>query len=83
MTKFIKSTLAAMVVVAAAANTGCSTIDRLEANARADRAAHPEKYQEIEAVKRAQMTNNGNGIAFPEFCTFGCPETQTELTRAW
>jgi len=83
MTKFIKCTLAALVVVAAAANTGCSVIDRLEANALADRAAHPEKYQEIEAVKRAQMTNAGNGIAFPEFCTFGCPETQTDLTRAW
>lgn len=80
MNKFIKTTLAALVVVVAATSTGCA---RLEANARADRAAHPEKYQEIEAVKRAQMTNAGNGIAFPEFCTFGCPETQTDLTRNW
>jgi hypothetical protein len=80
MNKFIKTTLAALVVVAAATSTGCA---QLEANALADRAAHPEKYQEIEAVKRAQMTSNGNGAPFPEFCTFGCPETRTDLSRNW
>lgn len=77
--------LAATAVIAASllSATGCSTIAQLEANARADRAAHPEKYQEIADVARQQMSPGQDGAPYPEFCTWGCPETPTDLTRAW
>lgn len=77
--------IAALAFLATAVITasGCSTIERLEANARADRAAHPEKYQEIPEVARAQKTGNQEGAAFPEFCTFGCPAQHEDLTRNW
>lgn len=77
--------LTALVVVGVVmlAASGCSTIDRLEANAAADRAAHPEKYEEIPAIARQQMSPGQNGAAYPEFCTWGCPEEATDLTRSW
>lgn len=83
MNKLIKSAMATLVVVAAVASTGCAAIDRLEERAVADRAQNPEKYQEIAQVKREQMTANQGGMAYPEFCTNGCPEIQTDLTRNW
>lgn len=80
--KNIGKAVAVFVAVAGlAAAGGCSTIDNLEARAIADRAANPAKYQEDPAIKRAQMTQNGNGLAFPEFCTFGCPKEPMDLTR--
>ena len=79
-TKFVAFGLVAM---GALFSTGCTTVDNLHAAAVAERAANPEKYQEIASVQRAQMTANQDGSAYPQFCTFGCPtaEERLDLTR--
>lgn len=63
--------------------SGCSAVTKLEASARADRAANPEKYQEIPEVARQQMSPGQDGGPYPAFCTFGCPDTQPDLSRNW
>ncbi|VVN26520.1 hypothetical protein PS623_04562 [Pseudomonas fluorescens] len=73
----------AFLAVTLAVASGCSTIERLEANALADRAKNPQKYQEIPEVAQAQKSANQNGPAYPEFCTFGCPDQHEVLTRNW
>jgi hypothetical protein len=70
----------ACIAASLLAMTGCSAIAQLEENARADRAANPGKYLEDPEIKRAQMTQNQGGAAYPEFCTFGCTEPM-DLTR--
>jgi len=81
MQKIVKA-LAVLVAVAGIATVGgCSTIADLEARAVADRAANPSKYLEDPDIKRAQMTQNQGGAAFPEFCTFGCPKEPMDLSR--
>ncbi|HGA2320932.1 TPA: hypothetical protein ACIRVE_005564 [Pseudomonas putida] len=70
----------AFLAVSLFSATGCSTIAQLEANARADRAAHPEKYQEIPEVARQQMSPGQDGAPYPQFCTFGCTEPM-DLSR--
>ena len=80
--KKIGKALAVVVSVAGLASVGgCSTIADLEARAVADRAANPAKYLEDPDIKRAQMTQNQGGAAYPEFCTFGCPKEPMVLTR--
>ena len=74
---------AAVIAAAVSVTAGCSTIASLEASAQADRAEHPEKYQEDKATLRQQLTANQNGSAYPEFCTFGCPAESMDLTRNW
>ena len=78
-----KAIVAALVIVGSLSSTaGCSTIADLQAAASADRAAHPEKYLEDPAILRQQMTPNQEGMAYPQFCTWGCGE-QIDLTRNW
>ncbi len=82
--KTIKNAVALLLAATVmSATVGCSSIERLEANARKDRAENPEKYQEIPEIARQQMTANQQGVTFPEFCTWGCPAESTDLTRAW
>lgn len=83
MRKFIKFSMAALVVAVAASSTGCAAFDRLHADAVADRAANPEKYKEIPSVKYSQMSGMENGPSYPDSCAFGCPETPTNVTKAW
>ena len=84
----MKSTLktlfsAAVIIATVSVTAGCSTIANLEAAAQADRAQHLEKYQEDQTILRQQLTANQNGLAYPQFCTWGCPKEQMDLTRSW
>ena len=83
MKAVLKLVACGFVVLGALTTAGCETLDKAHAGAVAERAANPEKYTEIPEVKRAQMTANQNGSAYPEFCTFGCPtaEERIDLTR--
>lgn len=81
MKKIGKAVAVTVAVAGLAALWGCSTIAELEARAVADRAANPGKYLEDPDIKRAQMTQNEGGAAYPEFCTFGCPKEPMVLTR--
>ncbi|MNJ62848.1 hypothetical protein D3C77_587030 [compost metagenome] len=83
MSKLVKTAMCALVLAAGLGSVGCATVEKLEADARADRAAHPGKYTEIPEVRKAQMTQNESGAAYPAFCTFGCKEQTEDLTRAW
>lgn len=75
-----KLTATAFIAISVLSVSGCSTIAQLEANARADRAANPEKYREIAEVARQQMSPGQDGGPYPQFCTFGCQEP-VDLTR--
>lgn len=78
-----KAIAAVLVIVGSLSSAaGCSTIADLQAAAKADRAAHPEKYLEDPVILRQQMTPNQEGMAYPQFCTWGCGE-QIDLTRNW
>ncbi|WP_153785395.1 hypothetical protein [Pseudomonas sp. EMN2] len=81
MKKIGKAVAVIVAVAGLAALGGCSAITELEARAVADRAANPAKYLEDPDIKRAQMTQNEGGAAYPEFCTFGCPKEPMDLTR--
>ncbi|MDH4602361.1 MULTISPECIES: hypothetical protein [Pseudomonas syringae group] len=81
--KASKLILLCIGLTAAISSTGCSTVSQLEANAIADRSANPEKYREDPAVLRQQLTANQSGFAYPEFCTFGCPDEPMNLMRPW
>lgn len=84
--KSFKSLFAATVFAAATFSaTGCSALDKLHADAVSERAANPEKYTEIAAVQRAQMTPNQDGSVYPQSCAFGCPsaEDRIDTTRSW
>ncbi|WP_219096269.1 hypothetical protein [Pseudomonas sp. UMAB-40] len=70
-----------LVAMFALANTGCTTIDKLHADAVADRAANPEKYTEIPDVRIAQLTM-GEAPIYQDSCAFGCPDGLPELTRS-
>jgi len=69
-----------LVVIGALLNTGCNTIDKLHADAVADRAANPEKYTEIAEVRIHQLTK-GEAPIYQDSCAFGCPDGLPELTR--
>ncbi|WP_219096191.1 hypothetical protein [Pseudomonas sp. UMAB-40] len=77
----IKIAAFGLVALIALANTGCTTIDKLHADAVADRAANPEKYTEIPEVRAAQMANNQDSGAYPAFCTWGCTDDAMPVTR--
>lgn len=83
MKKTTKYSLAVLAIMGALLSAGCSTVERWEAAAVADRAANPAKYQEDPEILRQQLTANEGGAAYPEFCTWGCPSERVELTRAW
>lgn len=70
-----------LVAMFALANTGCTTIDKLHADAVADRAANPEKYTEIPAVRLAQISKSDETPIYQDSCAFGCPDGLPELTR--
>lgn len=74
-----------LVAMSALLSTGCQTMDKLHADAVAERAANPEKYTEIPEIQRAQMMPNQNGSMYPQSCAFGCPtaEERIDLTRNW
>lgn len=73
------------LVLVALLGAGCQTIDKLHADAVAERAANPEKYTEIPSVQRAQMMPNQDGSAYPQSCAFGCPAAheRLDLSRNW
>jgi hypothetical protein len=80
MNTFFKSVAFCFVVVGALATTGCAGVDKLHADAVAERAANPEKYTEIPEVRMSQLTKGETPI-YQDSCAFGCPEGLPELTR--
>jgi len=80
MNTFFKSVAFGLVVVGALASTGCAGLDKLHADAVADRAANPEKYTEIAEVRIHQLTKGETPI-YQDSCAFGCPDGLPELTR--
>ena len=70
-----------LVAMGALFNTGCTTLDNLHASAVADRAANPEKYQEIPAVRTAQISPNQDGPIYQDSCAFGCPASKSEQAK--
>jgi hypothetical protein len=81
MNATIKFAALGLVVIGALLNTGCTSLDNLHASAVADRAANPEKYQEIPAVRIAQISAGQEGPIYQDSCAFGCPDGLPELTR--
>jgi hypothetical protein len=69
-----------IVAMCALATTGCAGLDKLHADAVAERAANPEKYTEIPEVRLAQLTK-GEAPIYQDSCAFGCPDGLPELTR--
>lgn len=70
-----------LVVMGALFNTGCTSLDNLHAAAAAERQANPEKYQEIPAVRVAQMADGQDMMPYPAFCTWGCTDDAFPVTR--
>ena len=81
MKALTKAAAFSLVALLALASTGCAALDKLHADAAADRAANPEKYTEIPEVRAAQMASNQDGGAYPAFCTWGCTDDAFPVTR--
>lgn len=70
-----------LVAMGALFSTGCTTLDNLHSSAVADRAANPEKYQEIPVVRTAQTTPGQDGPFYQDSCAFGCPANKAEQPK--
>lgn len=72
MKALTKAAAFTFVAMFALATTGCAGIDKLHADAVAERAANPEKYTEIPEVLSAQTAPNQDGPIYQKSCAFGC-----------